>query len=98
MRIPYGQPTAVIAVSLACMPSEKFLRLKRTIMKQESNNSKVYLDQEELNTLVKEVKETVAADINIKKENVNKNIFSAAELWNIQRMKKKTQRRSTLWN
>ena len=67
-------------------------------MKQESNNSKVYLDQEELNMLVKEVKETVAADINIKKENVNKNIFSAAELWNIQRMKKRTQRRSTLWN
>ena len=67
-------------------------------MKQESNNSKVYLDQEELNMLVKEVKETVAAGIDNKKENVNKNVFSAAEFWNIQRMKKRSQRRSTLWN
>ena len=38
-------------------------------MKQESNNSKVYLDQEELNVLVKEVKETVVAGIDNKKEN-----------------------------
>jgi hypothetical protein len=67
-------------------------------MKQESNNSKVYLDQEELNMLVKEVKETIAAGIDNKKENVNKNVFSAAELWNIQRMKKRSQRRPTLWN
>jgi len=67
-------------------------------MKQELNNSKVYLDQEELNTLVREVKETVAADINLKKENENKNIFSAADLWNIHRMKTRNQRRSTLWN
>ncbi|MEO8711734.1 MAG: hypothetical protein ABI405_06390 [Parafilimonas sp.] len=67
-------------------------------MKQETNNSKVYLDQEELNTLVREVKETVAADINIEKENSNKNIFSAADLWRIQRMQRSTRRRSTLWN
>jgi hypothetical protein len=67
-------------------------------MKQELNNSKVYLDQEELNTLVREVKETVAAEINLKKENENKNIFSAADLWNIHRMKTRNQRRSTLWN
>ena len=67
-------------------------------MKQELNNSKVYLDQDELDSLVREVKETVAADINVKKENENKNIFSAADLWNIQRMKTKTQIRSTLWN
>ncbi len=45
----------------------KFLR-KKNNYETESNNSKVYLDQEELNTLVKEVKETVAADISIKKE------------------------------
>jgi hypothetical protein len=67
-------------------------------MKQESNSSKVYLDKEELNMLVKEVKETVAAGIDNEKENVNKNVFSAAELWNIQRMKKRNQRRPTLWN
>ena len=68
-------------------------------MKQdELNNSKVYLDQEELNMLVREVKETVAANIDSEKEKNNKNVFSAADLWNIQRMKTKTQIRSTLWN
>jgi hypothetical protein len=67
-------------------------------MKQELNNSKVYLDKEELDTLVREVKETVAADINVKKENENKNIFSAADLWNIHRMRTRNQRRSKLWN
>jgi len=67
-------------------------------MKQELNNSKVYLDQDELDSLVREVKETVAADINVKKENENKNIFSAADLWNIHRMRTRNQRRSKLWN
>ena len=67
-------------------------------MKQELDNSKVYLDQNELNLLVKEVRETVAAGINLEKGNQNKAIFSAADLWNIQRMKTKIQRRSTLWN
>ena len=66
-------------------------------MKQELDNSKVYLDQDELKVLVREVRETVAADT-IEKENSNKPIFSAADLWNIQRMKTKIQRRSTLWN
>lgn len=65
-------------------------------MKQELDNSKVYLDKNELETLVAEVKETVATDLNLK--NDNKTIFSAANLWNIQRMKTKIQRRSTLWN
>jgi len=65
-------------------------------MKQDLNNSKVYLDQEELNTLVKEVKETVAT--NFEKETENKNIFSAADLWRIQRLPSRNQRRSTLWN
>lgn len=67
-------------------------------MTHELNNSKVYLEQEELNTLVREVRETVAAEIDLKKENENKNIFSAADLWNIHRMKTKNQRRSTIWN
>ena len=65
-------------------------------MKQELNNSKVYLDQEELNTLVKEVKETVAPGISPEKE--NKNTFSAVDFWNIQRMKTMIRRRPTLWN
>ena len=55
-------------------------------MKQELDNSKVYLDQDELKVLVREVRETVAADI-IEKENSNKPIFSAADLWNIRRKK-----------
>lgn len=94
-----------MATALTLQPSfalpavlERVYRFKRTIMKQELNNSKVYLDQDELNMLVKEVKETVAANINLEKENENKNIFSAADLWKIQRMKTKIQIRSTLWN
>ncbi|MBS1746474.1 MAG: hypothetical protein JST21_09930 [Bacteroidetes bacterium] len=68
-------------------------------MKQEQNESKVYLDQDELNTLVREVKETVASDIRLDNNNNNhKNIFSAADFWNIQRMKTRIQRRSTIWD
>lgn len=67
-------------------------------MKQEVSNSKIYLNQEELSELVKEVKETIAAGIDFEKEKENKTIFSAADLWRIQRMKRTNQRRSTLWN
>ena len=67
-------------------------------MKQDLNDSKVYLDQEELNTLVREVKETIAADINLQKESNNKNIFSAADLWRIQRLQTRTRRRPTFLN
>ena len=63
-------------------------------MKEKLNNSKVYLDQDELNMLVKEVKETVVPNSGIAKEN----IFSAADLWNIQRKKTRIQRKATLWN
>ena len=64
-------------------------------MKQELNNSRVYLEQEELNKLVSEVKETIATDI---KHTENKNNFSAADLWNIQKSRKAYQGRRTLWN
>jgi len=67
-------------------------------MKQELNNSKVYLDEADLNNFLTEVKETVAAEVDFENKNEIKNIFSAADLWNIQRMKKERQRRSTLWN
>ncbi len=90
--------TLQTTLSLDCHIRKILLTKKRTIMKQELNDSRVYLDQEELNTLVREVKETVAANINLEKENENKNIFSAADLWNIQRMKTRGWRRSTLWN
>jgi hypothetical protein len=65
-------------------------------MEQELNRSKVYLEQKELDKLVTQIKETVAKDI--VKETEHKQTFSAADLWNIRRMKKEYQRRPTLWN
>ncbi len=64
-------------------------------MKQELNSSKVYLEQDELDRLFTEVKETVARDIVKQSENKS---FSVADLWNIQRRKKERQRKSNLWN
>lgn len=65
-------------------------------MKQELNSSRVYLEQEEVERLCAQVKETVATDIGTQAE--KKHVFSAADLWNIHRMKKERQRRPTLWN
>ena len=65
-------------------------------MKQEVNSSKIYLEQEELDRLCSEVKEVVATDI--ADQPASKQVFGLADLWNIQRMRKEHQRRSTLWN
>ena len=65
-------------------------------MKQESNSSKIYLEQEELDRLLTEVKETLATDS--AQHGENRKVFSAADLWNSRRMKKEYQRRSKLWN
>ena len=65
-------------------------------MKQELNSSKIYLEQEELDRLCSEVKEVVATDI--ANQPASKQAFGLADLWNIQRMRKEHQRRSTLWN
>ena len=65
-------------------------------MKQEVNSSKIYLEQEELDRLCSEVKEVVASDI--ANQPASKQVFGLADLWNIQRMRKEHQRRSTLWN
>jgi len=65
-------------------------------MKQEVNSSKIYLEQEELDRLCSEVKEVVATDI--ADQPASKQAFGLADLWNIQRMRKEHQRRSTLWN
>ena len=65
-------------------------------MKQEVNSSKIYLEQEELDRLCSEVKEVVATDI--ANQPALKQAFGLADLWNIQRMRKEHQRRSTLWN
>jgi hypothetical protein len=64
-------------------------------MKHGLESSKVYLEQEELDRLLIEVKETVAAEISRQNE---KQTFSVADLWNIRRMKKEHQRRPTIWN
>ena len=61
-------------------------------MEQDLRNLRVQLDKTEINQLIKEVKETLAADV------INKNndkSFGTTDLWNIQRSKKKYLRRST---
>lgn len=65
------------------------------IMEQDLNNSKVHLEQNEINQLFEEVKETLAK--NVINETNNKS-FGTTDLWNIQRTKKTYLRRSTLWN
>ena len=64
-------------------------------MKQELNNSKVHLEQNEINQFFKEVKETLAKDVI---NETNTKSFGTTDLWNIQRSKKTYMRRSTLWN
>ena len=64
-------------------------------MKQELNNSKVHFEQNEINQLFEEVKETLAKDAI---DETNNKSFSATDLWNIQRSKKTYLRRKTLWN
>ena len=66
-------------------------------MNNKANNSKIYLEQDEKTKLLAEVKETVATDVNI--VNLKEQVFSAADLWNIQKRKRNTNaRRSTFWN
>ncbi len=64
-------------------------------MEQELNNSKVHLEQNEINQFFEEIKETLAKDI-INEPN-NKS-FGTTDLWNIERSKKTYLRRKTLWN
>lgn len=57
-------------------------------MKQnEQNTTVIQLDQEALNHLVTEVKETL----------INKTQFSAADLWNIQRNMKTAKKSQNRW-
>lgn len=62
-------------------------------MEQELNNSKVHLEQNEINQLFKEVKETLAKEII---NETNNKSFGTTDLWNIQRLKKTYLRRTTL--
>ena len=64
-------------------------------MEQELNNSKVHLEQNEINQLFKEVKETLAKEVINETSNRS---FTTTDLWNIQRSKKTFLRRSKLWN
>jgi hypothetical protein len=59
-----------------------FKTFKYLVMKTQDTTLFTTSDKQEMNTLGKEVKETVANNQN------HQHIFSAADLWNIQRMKR----------
>lgn len=66
-------------------------------MNNNVSNSIIYMEKEELKNLLAEVKETVATNTNA--ENDNESLFSAADLWKIQKSKRTaTPRRITFWN
>lgn len=58
-------------------------------MKTNSKNLLIDINANELRELTKEVKETIATDINLNE----KPMFSAADLWNIQRTRRIRQGR-----
>ena len=58
--------------------------LKTQIMKRQSNTLFINLTENDVNNLTTIVAETIATDLIERKQKV----FSAAELWNIQRQKK----------
>lgn len=63
-------------------------------MKTEITKSVIQLDKTSLQELVQEVKETIATDV-IEHLKASKKVFSAADLWNIQRNKKQSKTRRT---
>ncbi len=65
-------------------------------MNSKDNNSIIRMEKDELTKLVTEVKETVATGLNIK-ENAEKHVFSAADLWRIQRLRKTATGLSKKW-
>ncbi len=66
-------------------------------MNNNVSNSIIYMEKEELNNLLTEVKETVANDMDT--ENDKDALFSAADLWKIQKQKRNAApRRITFWN
>jgi hypothetical protein len=54
-------------------------------MKMQSNNFLSQLNGREINNLTEQVKETLAANVETV---ISKNTFTAADFWNIQRMRK----------
>lgn len=66
-------------------------------MDNKANNSIIYLNKEDKDELLSEVKETIAAVTEIPE--TDEPGFGSADLWNIQKRKKNTtSRRSTFWN
>lgn len=66
-------------------------------MNTSSTHSVLEMANDDVRNLVSQVKETVA-DVDVNKT-TSKNIFAAANLWHIQRIKRSSQvRRATLWN
>ena len=65
-------------------------------MNRNENNSIIRMEKDELKKLVTEVKETVAT--NVKPEDANeKHVFSAADLWRIQGLRKTATGLSKKW-
>ena len=66
-------------------------------MKSDVMPSIIQMEYGDLQDLLQEVKETVATDLHVANE--KEHMFSAADLWNIQKKKRAANsRRATFWN
>jgi len=64
-------------------------------MRTDNNNLFASISNDQMSQLVKEVKETVATDVQV---NGGKSVFSAADLWRIQNNRRmRVQRRGLFW-
>lgn len=61
-------------------------------MNRNENKSIISMEKDELKNLVKEVKETIAKDVD-----ESKNVFSAADLWHIQKSRRTATGLSKKW-
>ena len=65
-------------------------------MNSKENNSIIQMEKDELKNLVTEVRETIATVVNSEKAS-EKHLFSAADLWRIQRLRKTATGLSKKW-
>ena len=72
-------------------PESAHKHIKIDFMRTENTNLFASISNDHINQLVKEVKETVASDVN---PTTDKTVFSAADLWRIQNNRRmRVQRR-----
>ncbi len=69
--------------------------IKIKSMNSNAKKSIITMEKDELRQLVSEIKETVAADVSLGQQSVRQSVFSAADLWYIQKMKKRIAPRKT---